>query len=396
MKRATVTAIVPTFNRAHLLKQTVSSLLVQTRVLDRIIVVDDGSTDETAETVRKWSPRVEYLHQINSGKAAALNLALAQVSSDYVWLMDDDDIALPSALDRHLAFLESQPDVDFSYSACFRFEGLAMPDINKAHELDDGPPEPAPEDFLIWCLTYFPFFMQSMLVPTACYREVGDFDTNLPMAEDYDMIIRLARRYRGGKLAEPSFLYRTHDGARGPAAERTAAADRHAKWRDQDLILFSKIRRELSLSEFLPRGAEVDASDPRSLRRALLQRACVMSRRGLYDEALDDIDQAVALAGQKADYHPAEHAICTQMFNIPMARLDTHPHFIGKAGRLLRRNAPALLPAALKGHIWSCQRAFRQRNYQEARQLARNCMALAGPVGLPRSLVQLVRERAAQ
>ena len=95
-----VTVIIPTYNRAHLLRQALDSIFRQTLTPSQVIVTDDGSTDDTREALRGYYDRIEYLPQAhNRGKAAALNAALPRVRGELVWIFDDDDVALPHSLD---------------------------------------------------------------------------------------------------------------------------------------------------------------------------------------------------------------------------------------------------------------------------------------------------------
>ena len=122
--KTTVCAIVPTYNRALMLRECLDSLLAQTRPLDRIVVVNDGSTDDTEETLRSYGAKFEILRQDNAGKAAALNHALADCDSDYVWICDDDDIAEPDACEALARALDANPNAAFSYGRFKRFRDL--------------------------------------------------------------------------------------------------------------------------------------------------------------------------------------------------------------------------------------------------------------------------------
>src|SRR6185437_4610016 len=93
-----VTAIVPTYNRAGYLGEALSSILGQTFPPTQIIVVDDGSPDATPDVVARCGPPIEYIAKPNGGKSSALNLGLQHATEEFVWICDDDDIAEPGAL----------------------------------------------------------------------------------------------------------------------------------------------------------------------------------------------------------------------------------------------------------------------------------------------------------
>src|SRR5262245_32986849 len=116
-----VTAVVPTFDRAALLVESVGSLLAQGRPPDRIVVVNDGSTDATVESLARFGERIDLVSKANGGKSSAINLVLPQLREGLVWIFDDDDVALPDALERHLEVFARHPETDFTYSGCIPF-----------------------------------------------------------------------------------------------------------------------------------------------------------------------------------------------------------------------------------------------------------------------------------
>jgi glycosyltransferase involved in cell wall biosynthesis len=114
MSRLTCTVIVPTFNRARFIGEALDSILGQTRRPDQVIVVNDGSTDGTLSVLDAYSSRIEVVSKPNGGKAAAINTAMPLAGGDCVWIFDDDDVALPDALQRHLEALEEDVEADFT------------------------------------------------------------------------------------------------------------------------------------------------------------------------------------------------------------------------------------------------------------------------------------------
>lgn len=108
-----VSVLLPTYNRAALIGETIDSLLAQTRRPDEIIVINDGSTDATPEVLARYAPHVQVIEQANSGKSAALNRALAAAKQPCIWIVDDDDIILPGTCALLMAELESDPLLGF-------------------------------------------------------------------------------------------------------------------------------------------------------------------------------------------------------------------------------------------------------------------------------------------
>ena len=110
-------AIVPTHNRARYIAEALDSLLGQHMPFHELIVIDDASTDETSDVLAGYRDQARIIElTANSGKAAALNMAIPLATGDYIWLFDDDDVALPDALSRHIELLTERDDVDFTYS----------------------------------------------------------------------------------------------------------------------------------------------------------------------------------------------------------------------------------------------------------------------------------------
>ena len=115
--------IIPTYNRANYVVEAVESVLQQTYQGFELIVVNDGSTDDTAEVIRRFGDRIRYMEKANGGKASAVNLGLKYMTGEYVWILDDDDIALPNKLELHAAQFAADPDLKFVYTGYESIEG---------------------------------------------------------------------------------------------------------------------------------------------------------------------------------------------------------------------------------------------------------------------------------
>ena len=114
---ATITAIVPTYNRARYLATAIDSVLDQTLRPAEVLVVDDGSVDETREILKTYGARIQAIHKTNGGKASALNLALKNARGEFIWIFDDDDVALPDALEKMFNALAEHPESAFAYGS---------------------------------------------------------------------------------------------------------------------------------------------------------------------------------------------------------------------------------------------------------------------------------------
>ncbi|HEV7372960.1 glycosyltransferase family 2 protein [Arenibaculum sp.] len=301
-----ISVIIPTYNRADFLVEVLRALEKQTHPLHEIIVVDDGSTDDTRGRVMGFGGRVRYLHQENAGKSAALNAGLARCGGRYVWICDDDDLPVPEAAERLLAGLEAS-GACFSFGRYRRFRrdgGTGEPEV-----FDGGYwPELGANSLFLTLLEDFFLFQNAMLVRKEAYDAVGPFRTDLVRSQDYEMAIRLARRFQGVHVPEIVFLQRVHEGPRGPGQDRFSADRQVERWVLYDKVIFLELYETLALEEFTPDGV---AQEPEPVRRraALLQRACVVARKKLWTLALDDLDLA-ARAAHGYPLTPAEAGVC--------------------------------------------------------------------------------------
>lgn len=149
-------------------------MLAQTRPLDEITVVDDGSTDDTAVRVAGYGDRVRYLHKENGGRASALNYGLQHSDSEWVWFVDDVDVALPDALERMLGALLADPTAEFAYSN--QIIGREGPDGHLVHERIIPLPTMSPDALFHHGLEEYPFLTQGMLIHRRCFKAVGAFN----------------------------------------------------------------------------------------------------------------------------------------------------------------------------------------------------------------------------
>ncbi|GGK38990.1 glycosyltransferase family A protein [Salinarimonas ramus] len=386
------TAIVPTYQRAAYLAQCLEAILAQTLAPAEIIVVDDGSGDETAATVARFGEHVRFVEKPrNSGKADSLNLGLSLASHPLVWIVDDDDIVLPDALARLTALLAEDPQAGFAYGRHLRFRD--DPRTGERVVLDTGhwPPH-APGEMLVATLEDFFAHQPGMLVRKRLYDAVGPFDTALDRSQDYDMLIRLAAAAPAVGTDAVVFLQRVHAGMRGSAAKRFSADQATAKWMATDRRILGAARTRLPLDAYLP-GARLPGGarplDGAGTRRALLQRAVVMMRKRLWDEALSDLDAAAEMHGTDtpgtnaaAPLTPDERLILRRAFasKYGVGDIVTDARIRAMLIAAARRGAPiGLGPALARGLRWRVREALVARRPGEALRIARFALALRHP-----------------
>lgn len=285
-----VSVIVPTFNRAHMLGQSVSTLLAQTHPPFEVIVVDDGSSDQTAEVVASLAGPVRYIRQDNAGKAAAVNRGLAEARGDLIWLFDDDDWAEPDAIERRLAVLQSHPSLGFVGGGhCMGRAGASGEMlVESRRHMPDHPQDVRRQRLFEDCY----FSLCSALVHRRCFDEIGGLDVSLKSSEDYDALIRLAARFEFEVIDEVIFTVRQHGGVRGAGEHAYEAAKRREVFRRSDRVVGLKMRREVPLALFQPPSWVAAGASS-----AWLERAIAMASKGLVAEAFDDLREHVRQVG---------------------------------------------------------------------------------------------------
>lgn len=198
-----VSIILPTYNRAALLPRAVTSALAQTHPDFELIIVDDGSSDDTTAVVRTFAdPRIVYLRRRHGGAAAAENAGLGIARGRFIAFLDDDDEWLPAKLAAQMtAFAEEPPETGVVYTGYWRLQGGRRsygpsPSISRRHG-------DVHRD-IVRCRTVVP--LVCALVRRECFAVVASFDEALPTSNDYDLWIRMSKHYRFRHLPEPLVL----------------------------------------------------------------------------------------------------------------------------------------------------------------------------------------------
>jgi len=146
-----VSVVIPTFNRATLVERAIDSVLGQTHSAFEIIVVDDGSTDNTSATLRnKYSDKLVVFQQSNRGVSAARNVGIAHATGNWIALLDSDDEWLPSKLAQQLALIKNHTDCLLCHTdEIWIRNGVRVNAMNK-HKKSGGDIYPACEDYDLW------------------------------------------------------------------------------------------------------------------------------------------------------------------------------------------------------------------------------------------------------
>jgi GT2 family glycosyltransferase len=212
-----VSIVIPTYNCAQYIQETISSMLAQQGVGDlEIIVVNDGSTDNTAELARAFGGVVRVIEQTNAGVSSARNYGIREARGEFIALVDHDDDWYPTKLAHQLEAFAMHPEVDVVFSDFRRWYADA-PDgqfRQPAVFAKGAQPQGMDPEFSGWI--YHQMLLDSwILTSTALTRShvfasTGGFDESLPFSEDWDFWLRVSRQSRFLKLREVYTLYRQH------------------------------------------------------------------------------------------------------------------------------------------------------------------------------------------
>ena len=165
-----ISVIIPVYNGARYLAEAIESVLAQTRPPDEIVVVDDGSTDESPRVAQRFAKPVFYHHQTHSGAGAARNLGIVQAKGDWLAFLDADDLWLPDKLARQIALLKSEPDLAMVFGGVEQF---VSPDLDEIHRPSLQIQTPAGNGYLVG----------TILIRRATFERVGYFSTTLRIGE---------------------------------------------------------------------------------------------------------------------------------------------------------------------------------------------------------------------
>jgi len=212
---AKVSVIIPTYNCAQYINRAIDSVLDQTFKDVEIIVVDDGSTDDTYEKIRRWvgSNRIRYLYQSNRGCGAARNYGISNSGGKYIAFLDADDKWLPGMLSRCLAVIEKDRCdlVSTDNYIVYLREGKEIKSEIQSYEWIEKTPE---ELFLTFLEVGGIGSPEKAVFKREIFDEVGLFDASLPVYEDLDLWIRIAKYgFTWRHIREPLVIY--HKGVEG-------------------------------------------------------------------------------------------------------------------------------------------------------------------------------------
>jgi glycosyltransferase involved in cell wall biosynthesis len=273
-----VSVIIPTYNRANLIAQAIDSVLKQTFTDFEIIVVDDGSTDDTAAAVKAYGDRVRYVWTPNGGTGHARNVGMQHAQGMYFTFLDSDDLFYPYALELETRLLERFPEVSmvcaevtgfddhgfveryhlksyhestfrdpsFTYDAIFK-SSMPLVDTNAVPE-DVLRQDPSVVGRRVYYGNIFDsylvgivLFQNSAMLRREVVEEIGPRNEQIFCFEELDYLLRLSRNHDVLFADVPTYKLRYHDGQ----ISTTARSDGKAVWQRKQRVLLRVIKRHV-------------------------------------------------------------------------------------------------------------------------------------------------------
>ena len=183
-----ISVIIPVYNRCNLIDRAIKSVLEQTRRPDEIIVIDDGSTDGTDMIIKKNYPDIILLQQKNRGVSCARNNGIKNAKGTWITLLDSDDEWLPEKLEKQLLALQHNSNNKICHTDEVWIRNGVRVNPMKKHRKYGG-------NIYKFCLPLCVMSPSSIMIHKDIFKDVGLFDENLPVCEDYDLWLRICSRY---------------------------------------------------------------------------------------------------------------------------------------------------------------------------------------------------------
>jgi glycosyltransferase involved in cell wall biosynthesis len=296
-----ISVIIPCYNHGQFLGEAIESALGQSYPHVEVLVVDDGSTDHSAQVAASFGDRIRSIHKQNSGLSAARNTGILECRGEFVLCLDADDYLWPDMLERHVEAIRAHPTGTV-------FHGITR-EVNLSGEILSQGKAQAIDDAFHTLLAGNRFAVHSVTVRRSAFANAGLFDVHLRACEDWEMWIRLAAAgYEFVPVPDAIAVYRRYPGSMSTSYDRMwttglavlrksagyhprcavcrrVIADRVERWRQwcapMLMMELSGYRSRGAVWPGLVRAAQAVVRDPALIR--VLTRACwshVQSRRG--------------------------------------------------------------------------------------------------------------------
>lgn len=200
-----VSIIIPCYNQGEFLSDAIQSALDQDYPDKEIIVVNDGSTDNTQEAAAQFLPAIRYIEQENRGVSSARNAAIKIAKGTYVAFLDSDDVLLPGSIAKRTAYLESHPETAFICSDSIYFNESGMVGLRSKLL---GKPKNSYN--FRWETVDYNATLSTVMLRSVCFDKAGLFEESIKTAEDWLMWVQISLHFNMAYLDEPLIKYRLH------------------------------------------------------------------------------------------------------------------------------------------------------------------------------------------
>jgi glycosyltransferase involved in cell wall biosynthesis len=217
MEKVSVSVIIPTYNRSSFIQEAVDSVLAQSYRDFELIIVDDGSTDETSKILSRYKDQVSIIMTEHSGPSAARNAGIKTAQGEFIAFLDSDDLWLPEKLKLQMNFFHNNPDIFVCQTEETWIRNGVRVNPRKIHKKYSG---------LIFehCLPLCIVSPSAVMIHKTVFNKVGLFDESMPACEDYDLWLRISPRYSIHLIETPQIIKR--GGHEDQQSKRVAALDR--------------------------------------------------------------------------------------------------------------------------------------------------------------------------
>ena len=216
-RNPSVSVIIPAYNRGWILKETIDSVLAQDFTNFELIVVNDGSTDNTQDILNSYKEDIIVLQQNNKGVSAARNMGIASASGQLISFLDSDDLWLPKKLSIQVDFFNANPDALICQTEeIWVKDGIRVNHGKRHKKLSGNIFEPS----LYLCLVS----PSAVMIKCSLFEKAGMFDETLPACEDYDMWLRVSCRYPVYLIGIPLIIKR---GGHSDQLSKSSCLDRY-------------------------------------------------------------------------------------------------------------------------------------------------------------------------
>mgnify|MGYP000084725701 CR=1 FL=1 len=188
-----ISVVIPTFNRGNFIRDTIKSVQNQTCKVDEIIVIDDGSTDNTKQLIKDLD--IRYIYQNNQGVSSARNTGIRESKNDWIAFLDSDDIWEKNKIEKHITFHMQNKDILLSHTDELWVRNGKIINQKKHQQKPSG-----------FCfLDNIPSCKigpSTVLIHKKIFNDLGYFDEKLAVCEDYDLWLRVSKKYEIGYIDE--------------------------------------------------------------------------------------------------------------------------------------------------------------------------------------------------